>query len=108
MRVSKPATTEIRAEVLEQHRKARERSENVAKAILRGEIQVPLRCERCRSPSLTMDDEFDPFGAHRPTIYVCLQCGSKTRSQAAHAARRAEMKMIIQAGVDPRFHQRGA
>lgn len=87
----------IRAEVLDQRRQARRRSQDTAQAILRGEIQVPLRCDHCKSPSWLPEEDVD----HREYL-VCLQCSRYTTMARAHEARKEEIRMIIAAGVDPR------
>ena len=105
-----PERTEdrIRRQVLDNARRASSRSQAAAEAILRGDIEVPLRCGFCRTPSVLPDDDGEvPFPQEKRGLR-CLQCGRRTGLKMAHTMRQQEIRMIIAAGVDPRHHRRGA
>jgi hypothetical protein len=105
--VSERTEDRIRTQALESERRRLERSIAAAQAIARGEIQVPLRCGHCRTPSVVEDYDRDDLAQLAPRVR-CLQCGRTTLVREAHKLRRQEMRMIISAGVDPRPHTRGA
>jgi hypothetical protein len=102
----------IRSQVLTHQANARKRSQAAAEAILSGEIQVPLRCSHCQSPSVLGDREGGSYDEEARTVLPpglrCLQCDRTTSLRTAHKVRKQEIAMIIKAGFDPRSNRRGS
>jgi DNA-directed RNA polymerase subunit RPC12/RpoP len=67
------------------------RQQAAARALQRGDVDIPYRCTHCRSTSIRLEDRY---------YYDCLQCGRRSNNAAVSQQRLEEVREFIVRGIN--------